>query len=255
MELGGNGKLEEFFKRYDLCDESQNVRYSTAACQFYRKWLLSMAQGQTFTESAPLYEEGRKQVQVDSNAKDGADEGSLKQNDPADPNSQVQKSDEMEQLKQQANAALKAGIGYIYWGASKVKQKSDEVGLSQKMLDAKEYTKSKAEEYKVQERANYAGNKIKSAANTTVTYTKETTNSVIQHYQNGTLGEVTQQKAQATGSYVKEQSNRLYHKLAKTQSSGANGQAAASPSNDEGTNENTEIKIEGEAQMKSDQNK
>jgi len=45
MELGGNTKLREFFQRYDLIDESQNDRYSTVASSFYKKWLLSLAQG------------------------------------------------------------------------------------------------------------------------------------------------------------------------------------------------------------------
>ena len=41
MQLGGNKKLQEFFARYDLNEESQNVRYSTVASNFYKKWLLA----------------------------------------------------------------------------------------------------------------------------------------------------------------------------------------------------------------------
>lgn len=59
MEMGGNQKLREFLQRYDLNDDAQNTKYNTAACDFYKKWLLSMAQGETFTNPAPLYEEGR----------------------------------------------------------------------------------------------------------------------------------------------------------------------------------------------------
>ena len=61
------------------------------------------------------------------------------------------------------------------WGASKVKEKSDETGLSEKMAaareaarlkaaEAKELALQKAEEYKLAEKAAYAGEKMKSAA-------------------------------------------------------------------------------------------
>ena len=60
MEMGGNQKLREFFQRYDLNEESQNTRYNTVACNFYKKWLLATVKGDTFTEAAPLYEEGRQ---------------------------------------------------------------------------------------------------------------------------------------------------------------------------------------------------
>ena len=59
------------------------------------------------------------------------------------------------------------------------------------MSDAKEYTKAKAEEYKVSEKASYAGGKIKGAATSAATYTKESATSIKEHYNNGTLGEVT----------------------------------------------------------------
>ena len=56
---GGNGKLKEFFDRYDLNEESQNVKYSTVAAHYYKRWILAETQGEHFDEPAPLYEEGR----------------------------------------------------------------------------------------------------------------------------------------------------------------------------------------------------
>lgn len=49
MEMGGNGKLKEFFQRYDLNDESQNTKYATEASHFYKEWLLAMTQGEQYT--------------------------------------------------------------------------------------------------------------------------------------------------------------------------------------------------------------
>lgn len=57
------------------------------------------------------------------------------------------------------------------------------------MKDAKEFTKAKAEEYKIQEKASYIGEKTKGAASGAMDYTKQKSNSVYNHYQNGTLGE------------------------------------------------------------------
>ena len=82
---------------------------------------------------------------------------------------------DIEYAKQQAKAAASAAWSYLAWGASKVKEKSDESGLSEKMAaardaaklkaaEAKELAMQKAEEYKVAEKAAYAGEKMKTAA-------------------------------------------------------------------------------------------
>jgi len=44
-------------------------------------------------------------------------------------------------MKAKTSAALSAGVAYLYWGAAKIKDKSDESGLSQKLSNAKEYSK------------------------------------------------------------------------------------------------------------------
>lgn len=87
------------------------------------------------------------------------------------------------------------------------------------MRDAKDFSKAKAEEYKISEKASNLADKTKTAATGAVNYTKESYNSVNNHYQNGTLGEAAQKKAQATGQYVKESSNKLYQKVAQASSS------------------------------------
>ena len=56
---GGNGKLKEFFDRYDLNEEGQNVKYSTVAAHYYKRWILAETKNEAFDEPAPLYEEGR----------------------------------------------------------------------------------------------------------------------------------------------------------------------------------------------------
>lgn len=46
MEVGGNAKFKEFLDRYGLVDESQNMKYSTVAADFYRRWIQSMVKGE-----------------------------------------------------------------------------------------------------------------------------------------------------------------------------------------------------------------
>lgn len=123
MEKGGNAKLKEFFQRYDLNDEAQNVKFSTVAANYYKKWLLSMVQGTEFTEQAPLYDDGRKQFEMDFDVQEGAEEGADEDQeyDPSDPDKQLSRPDDMEQMKKKASDALKSGVSYLYWGASKVK--------------------------------------------------------------------------------------------------------------------------------------
>ena len=45
------------------------------------------------------------------------------------------------------------------------------------------------------EKANMAGEKMKSAANSAANFTKDSANSVYTHYQNGTLGDAAHAKA------------------------------------------------------------
>merc|ERR1719498_684291 len=68
--MGGNAKMREFFDRYDLNEESQNMKYSTVAAAYYKRWILAMTQGKEFTEAAPLYEEGRQQHAVEYEKKE-----------------------------------------------------------------------------------------------------------------------------------------------------------------------------------------
>ena len=54
---------------------------------------------------------------------------------------------------------------------------------------------------------------MKSAANSAATYTKESASSIQQHYNEGTLGQAAQNKANSMGSYMKEKSNQIYQKM------------------------------------------
>ena len=49
-------------------------------------------------------------------------------------------------IKETGSAALKTGWSYLAWGASKVKEKSDESGVSSKLYNAKIAIKTKADE-------------------------------------------------------------------------------------------------------------
>ena len=60
-----------------------------------------MAQGTEFTEAAPLYEDGRKQFEMDFAVEEGAIGGQEEDEDydPADPDKQMARPDDMEQMK------------------------------------------------------------------------------------------------------------------------------------------------------------
>jgi len=62
MALGGNKKLHDHFKNYDLLEEVIQQKYNTRASYFYRLSLRSMGENIPFSESAPTYEIGREQV-------------------------------------------------------------------------------------------------------------------------------------------------------------------------------------------------
>jgi hypothetical protein len=62
LELGGNQKLLDFFKTYNLHEMNEThvkTRYQTKAADYYRRRNLALATGQTFVEPAPSFEEGR----------------------------------------------------------------------------------------------------------------------------------------------------------------------------------------------------
>ena len=63
IEQGGNQKLFEFFEKFDLNKEEIPLKYNSNAAVWYRKKLAAIAFGQpnSFTESEPSKEEGRKQ--------------------------------------------------------------------------------------------------------------------------------------------------------------------------------------------------
>ena len=86
-----------------------------------------------------------------------------------------------------------------------------------KALEAKAYSQQKAEEYKIAEKAAYAGETIKGAASSAAQNVKEAGNGAYEHYQNGTLTEAAQLKAQAAKEYAKESGSTLYQKAKQAQ--------------------------------------
>lgn len=59
MSLGGNRKLKEYFKSYDLDEESILTRLGTNAAVFYREGLKCWAEEKELRNPAPTYDEGR----------------------------------------------------------------------------------------------------------------------------------------------------------------------------------------------------
>jgi hypothetical protein len=62
LEHGGNQKLFDFFKTYNLHEMNENhvkIRYQTKAADYYRRRNLALATGNTFVEPVPSFEEGR----------------------------------------------------------------------------------------------------------------------------------------------------------------------------------------------------
>ena len=64
MTLGGNKKFREFFKNYDLNEESPQIRIATKAADFYRRQLNAKCSGNTFSEVPPTYDRGREKAQI-----------------------------------------------------------------------------------------------------------------------------------------------------------------------------------------------
>ncbi len=63
MTLGGNKNLKEFFKAYDLNEESVQTKYKSQAAAYYRSKLRCMVEGVPFEESEkPSYDQGREAV-------------------------------------------------------------------------------------------------------------------------------------------------------------------------------------------------
>ena len=60
MTLGGNRKLQEFLKNYELNDENPSIRYQTRAADFYRRQLGAKCKGDTFNEIPPTDDRGRE---------------------------------------------------------------------------------------------------------------------------------------------------------------------------------------------------
>lgn len=109
---------------------------------------------------------------------------------------QVPEYDELAQIKKEGAEVLKKGWSYLSWGASKVKQKADQTGVSAKVSNAASVIKQKADEHGVTEKARIAAEKAKIAARNAADYTKESAKSVKQTAEEGKLQEKTSEKAQ-----------------------------------------------------------
>ena len=61
MQIGGNQRLFDFFRNYDLIDENVAERYGTKAAEHYRINLRSESDGLPF-QVGPTYDRGREQA-------------------------------------------------------------------------------------------------------------------------------------------------------------------------------------------------
>ena len=59
MQIGGNQRLFDYFRNYDLIDENVAERYGTNAAEHYRINLRSESDGLPF-QVGPTYDRGRE---------------------------------------------------------------------------------------------------------------------------------------------------------------------------------------------------
>jgi hypothetical protein len=60
LELGGNQRLFDFFKKYNLHEvKDVKIKYQTRASDYYRRRNLAMATGKAFEDLEPSVEDGR----------------------------------------------------------------------------------------------------------------------------------------------------------------------------------------------------
>lgn len=83
-------------------------------------------------------------------------------------------------VKETGAAALKTGWSYLAWGASKIKEKSDETGVSSKLYNAKVAMKTKADEQGISELAQNAKEVARDRAAKAAEYAKSSAASVKQ---------------------------------------------------------------------------
>ena len=60
--IGGKKDAVDFLRGYGYQGGADYSKYSTYACDYYRRWLAALASRQNFTEPAPDYENGRLKV-------------------------------------------------------------------------------------------------------------------------------------------------------------------------------------------------
>lgn len=94
----------------------------------------------------------------------------------------------------EARTALRQGISFF-------KKKATEVGLTQRVMTAKEVVKAKADEYKVQEKAQQFGEKARFGALSAAEYTKQSGSEIIEGARRGTLGRQAGEKAAKAGAF------------------------------------------------------
>lgn len=76
MRLGTNENFQKFLKNYDLTSQTPEVRYKSAAAEYYRNrvsflrtyQLCATVKGSPFDKPAPGTEEGKKAVDIGSKA-------------------------------------------------------------------------------------------------------------------------------------------------------------------------------------------
>lgn len=56
--------MEEFFRNYDLNDESVDTRYNTNAALYYRNQLKCLVDDTAFNQVPPTYDIGREQAPI-----------------------------------------------------------------------------------------------------------------------------------------------------------------------------------------------
>ena len=62
LKTGGNKRLFDFLRDYDLIYESPQMRYNTKAAKYYREWLVAFVDGRDFKEEPPGFDEGKELI-------------------------------------------------------------------------------------------------------------------------------------------------------------------------------------------------
>ena len=200
MLRGGNTKFVNFLGGYDLNDQPAQVKYTAVAALHYRNWLKSEAIGKEFADPSPNYDLGRKSAP-------------MHQLDFYPDLSKESIYQDQNSVKAKAAHAMKAGWGYLSWGASKVKEKSDKSGLTDAMKNAANKVSTKAEESgfndKMRGAAEWTSEKAKVAAN----YTYESGQSVVSSAKDGSLKEKTIENSKKASDYLSQVGSSLYGKV------------------------------------------